>query len=225
MHALDHRGHGKIRRQAHVRQDRTTSSSATSRAVPAAGRAASTPDCRSCVLGHSMGGNLAVGHVLDHQAGVRALALSAPALESRREPVAEQDQAGHARSARSHPGCDAEALSADAISRDPAVVAAYRSRPARVHRQGHGRARRGADRRACSASRRAMPSSGSRSSCSTAPPISSPTSPARASSRRARSTPRSRPTTTTGCTTRSSTSRSRQTVLADTVAWLDSVTG
>src|SRR4029079_773804 len=80
------------------------------------------------VLGHSMGGNLALGHVLDHQAGVRGLALSAPALAigSSLSPTKIKLLMMIAKVAR---GLRPEALDAEAISRDPAVVAAYRADP------------------------------------------------------------------------------------------------
>jgi alpha-beta hydrolase superfamily lysophospholipase len=80
------------------------------------------------VLGHSMGGNLAVGHVLDHQDGVRGMVLSAPALA----PGASLSPAKIKLAklvGRIAPGLPAEKLSADAISRDPAVVAAYMADP------------------------------------------------------------------------------------------------
>ena len=80
------------------------------------------------VLGHSMGGNLATGHVLDHQAGVRALVLSGAALQTSDDvSPALRKVAGVL--AKVAPGLRPQGLDAAAISRDPAVVAAYRSDP------------------------------------------------------------------------------------------------
>jgi acylglycerol lipase len=80
------------------------------------------------VLGHSMGGNLALGHVLDHQAGVRGLVLSAPALVAGASLSPAKIRLAKL-VGRVAPGLRPEALSSDAISRDRAVVEAYRADP------------------------------------------------------------------------------------------------
>ncbi|HEX6659415.1 MAG TPA: alpha/beta hydrolase [Ilumatobacter sp.] len=80
------------------------------------------------VLGHSMGGNLALGHVLDHQAGVRGMALSAPALAPGTSLSPTKIKLAKLLG-KIAPGLRPEKLSADAISRDPAVVAAYVADP------------------------------------------------------------------------------------------------
>jgi acylglycerol lipase len=80
------------------------------------------------VLGHSMGGNLAMGHVLDHQDGVRGLALSGAALAVTPDvSPALQKVAGVL--AKVAPGPAPSGLDANGVSRDPAVVQAYLSDP------------------------------------------------------------------------------------------------
>ena len=126
VHALDHRGHGRSdgkrtfvknysQYQADILQFRKLVEQ-------------QHPGTALFVLGHSMGGNLALGHVLDHQTGVRGMALSAPALApgSSLSPAKIKLAKLVGKLA---PGLRPEALSADAISRDPAVVAAYVADP------------------------------------------------------------------------------------------------
>lgn len=126
VHALDHRGHGKsegkrvfvksydefmrdlVQFRTHIEHEH--------------------PDLPLILLGHSMGGNLAVGHTLDHQAGIAGLALSGAALE-----VGSDLSPGKLKAfkliARIAPGIRPEGLSAEAISRDPNVVEAYQNDP------------------------------------------------------------------------------------------------
>jgi alpha-beta hydrolase superfamily lysophospholipase len=126
VHALDHRGHGKsdgkrvfvksydefmadlIQFRGHVQTRH--------------------PELPLVVLGHSMGGNLALGHVLDHQDGVAGLALSGPALAvgDALSPVKIKAVKLIAKVA---PGLRPEGLDETAISRDQAVVDAYRADP------------------------------------------------------------------------------------------------
>jgi alpha-beta hydrolase superfamily lysophospholipase len=75
-----------------------------------------------------MGGNLAMGHVLDHQAGVRGLALSGAALAVNDDvsPALKKIAGVLGKVA---PGLRPQGLDATAVSRDPAVVAAYLADP------------------------------------------------------------------------------------------------
>ena len=86
------------------------------------------PGGRLTVLGHSMGGNLAMGHVLDHQDGVQSLVLSGPALK-----IGESMPKWQIRVllliAKIAPKMRPQALDASTISRDPKVVDAYRADP------------------------------------------------------------------------------------------------
>ena len=126
VHALDHRGHGKsdgkrtyVKSYADYQRDILQFRCLVEQ---------QHPGLPLFVLGHSMGGNLALGQVLDHQAGVRGMALSAPALA----PGASLSPAKIKLAklvGKIAPGLRPEALSADAISRDPAVVAAYVADP------------------------------------------------------------------------------------------------
>ncbi|MDJ0767499.1 MAG: alpha/beta hydrolase [Ilumatobacter sp.] len=126
VHALDHRGHGKSNgKRAFVkRYDELMTDLAQFRRMVEEQH----PELPLVVLGHSMGGNLAVGHVLDHQDGVAGLALSGAALKAGDDLSGPQITIFKA-IARVVPGFRPQALSADAISRDPAVVAAYRDDP------------------------------------------------------------------------------------------------
>ena len=126
VHALDHRGHGRSGgRPVYVRSYRElTGDIAEFRAHVEAQH----PGLPLVVLGHSMGANLAVGHVLDHQEGVAALVLSGAALQ----PGADLTPTKIALVklvAKVAPGLRPEALDASSISRDEAVVQAYRDDP------------------------------------------------------------------------------------------------
>ena len=126
VHALDHRGHGRSggRRVFVKSYDEFMADLIQFRAHVEAQH----PGLPLVVLGHSMGGNLAVGHVLDHQDGVAGLALSGPAL-------AIGDALSPLRMkilklvAKVAPGVRPEGLDSAAISRDQAVVDAYRADP------------------------------------------------------------------------------------------------
>ena len=80
------------------------------------------------MLGHSMGGNLAMSYVLGNQDGIAALVLSGPALQVGDDfsPVQLKLLGAISKVA---PGLRPQGLSADAISRDPDVVEAYRNDP------------------------------------------------------------------------------------------------
>lgn len=78
------------------------------------------------VLGHSMGGAIATGYVLDHQADVSGLLLSAPALAA--------DAGGGAKfgahfASALFPGAGALTLPIDKFSRSPDVIAAAKNDP------------------------------------------------------------------------------------------------
>lgn len=126
VHALDHRGHGRsggkrvfVKDYAEFQRDL-----AQFRALVEAQH----PGVPVFVIGHSMGGNLALGHVLDHQEGVRGLALSGAALAVTDDvSPALKKVAGVL--AKVAPGLRPQGLDATAVSRDPAVVEAYLADP------------------------------------------------------------------------------------------------
>lgn len=126
VHALDHRGHGKSDgKRAFVKSyDEFMADLVQFRAQIEARH----PGLPLFLLGHSMGGNLAVGHALDHQAGIAGLALSGAALQVGSD-LSPAKLKVFRLVAKFAPGFRPEGLSAEAISRDPAVVAAYRNDP------------------------------------------------------------------------------------------------
>jgi lysophospholipase len=126
VQALDHRGHGKSEgRRVYVKSYEEFQRDLLQfrRLVEA-----EHPGLPLVVMGHSMGGNLAVGHVLDHQDGVKALVLSGPALKLG-DSLPKWQVKILLLIAKVAPKLRPQALDASTISRDPAVVAAYVADP------------------------------------------------------------------------------------------------
>jgi alpha-beta hydrolase superfamily lysophospholipase len=131
VYGLDHRGHGRsagvrvhVRRYADFLADLDT----FRRAV-----AARHPDLRPFLLGHSMGGQIALAYALDHQDDLAGLVLSAPALHA--PPVSRVLRTAVTLAARAAPTLRRAVVDLSTISWDEAVVADYRA-DALVH-QGH----------------------------------------------------------------------------------------
>jgi acylglycerol lipase len=124
VHAVDHRGHGRSEGpRAFVRNyDEFMVDVATFRRLVEAQH----PSAPLVVLGHSMGANLAVGHVLDHQDGLAGLALSGAALAPGASLKPATIKAAKLLG-RFLPKLRPDKLDAEAISRDAAVVARYRN--------------------------------------------------------------------------------------------------
>ena len=122
VHAVDHRGHGKSdgKRVFVKRYDEFMDDLEIFRSFVEAEH----PGLPLVALGHSMGGNLAVGHTLRHQDGLTALALSAPALEVGSD-ISPTQLKIFGLLGRFTPSVRPQGLDATAISRDPAVVQAY----------------------------------------------------------------------------------------------------
>jgi acylglycerol lipase len=126
VHALDLRGHGRSSgKRAFVRSyDEFLRDVHQFRGLVEAEH----PGLPLVLLGHSMGGNIALGYALEHPDGLRALVLSGPALQ-----VGEDFSPARIKIftaiAKIAPGLRPQGLSADAISRDPEVVRAYREDP------------------------------------------------------------------------------------------------
>ncbi|WP_219413365.1 alpha/beta hydrolase [Pseudonocardia nigra] len=131
VYGVDHRGHGRSGgRRAHLDRyaDWLDDFDAFRRLV-----AARHPGLPVFLLGHSMGGQIALAYALDHQDDLRGLALSAPALASNAVPKATVPVLrGLAKLA---PTLRPAGIDSTKISKDPAVVAAYRSDPLVHH--GH----------------------------------------------------------------------------------------
>lgn len=126
VHAVDHRGHGKsegkpvfVKSYGEFMSDLVLFRDLVETAHPG---------LPLFVLGHSMGGNLAVGHTLAHQGGLAGLALSGPALKVGDDITPIQVKLIGVLG-RIVPGFRPQALDASSISRDPAVVDAYRNDP------------------------------------------------------------------------------------------------
>lgn len=79
------------------------------------------------LLGHSMGGQIALAYALDHGAGLAGLVLSAPALASDEVPTAAVPVLRLL--TRVAPKLRPVGIDTTKISKDPAVVAAYRTDP------------------------------------------------------------------------------------------------
>ncbi len=127
-YALDHRGSRPLRRQAgvpagHVRIHRRTSAPSSASPPP------STPTCKRIVVGHSMGGGIVFAYGVEHPDEYSAMVLSGPAVDAQDVGVAGHDSARARCWARLLPGLPVEDLPADAVSRDPEVVAAYEADP------------------------------------------------------------------------------------------------
>ena len=93
------------------------------------------PGLKCVVLGHSMGGGIVFAYGVERPDNYDLMVLSAPA-------VAAQDLVNPLMAFAAKglgvllPGVPVQELDVDAISRDPAVVAAYNDRSAGVPRQG-----------------------------------------------------------------------------------------
>jgi Lysophospholipase len=125
VYALDHRGHGRSAgRRAHLDryEDWISDFDAFRRHV-----VARHPDAPVFLLGHSMGGQIALAYALDHGDGLSGLVLSAPALASNTIPQAAVPVLkGLSRIA---PTLRPAGIDETKISKDPDVVAAYQADP------------------------------------------------------------------------------------------------
>jgi acylglycerol lipase len=126
VHALDHRGHGRssgpranIERFDYVVSDLGMFVGRAQRLHPG------TP---VILLGHSMGGTVALGCALKYESALHALVLSAPALAVG-EPLSLLKRLMIRTLSSLSPGTGVLTLPASAISRDPEVVRAYDSDP------------------------------------------------------------------------------------------------
>ncbi|HET6257749.1 lysophospholipase [Pseudonocardia sp.] len=131
VYGVDHRGHGRSEgRRAHlVRYDDWLADFDAFRRQVAA-RHDGLP---VFLLGHSMGGQIALAYALEHQDELRGLVLSAPALASNAVPQAAVPVLRAL--AKVAPTLRPAGIDPTKISKDPAVVANYRADPLVHH--GH----------------------------------------------------------------------------------------
>ncbi|QBJ96144.1 alpha/beta hydrolase [Rhodococcus sp. ABRD24] len=130
VYAPDHRGHGRSggkRIDLRNWSDFTDDLHHLSKLA-----AAENPGLDRFLLGHSMGGAIALSYALDHQDELAGLILSAPAVVLATGTPKIVIEIGKILG-RFAPGVPVETLDAKAVSRDPKVVAAYESDPLVYH--------------------------------------------------------------------------------------------
>ena len=130
VYGLDHRGHGRsggVRVHVSHYADFLADLDTFRRMV------ATRNETRPFLLGHSMGGQIALAYALDHQDDLAGLVLSAPALQA--PPVPRAVRAVATALARVTPRLRRAVVDVTTISHDEAVVTDYRT-DALVH-QGH----------------------------------------------------------------------------------------
>jgi alpha-beta hydrolase superfamily lysophospholipase len=130
MYALDHRGHGRSGgKRVWLKQ---LSDYTEDFAALVGIAAAEYPELKRIVLGHSMGGGIVFAYGAEHPDDYAAMVLSGPAVAAELEvakPVAVIGKAV----GKYFPGAPAQKIEADAVSRDPEVVATYKADPLVYH--------------------------------------------------------------------------------------------
>ncbi|MCB0949502.1 MAG: lysophospholipase [Mycobacterium sp.] len=129
-YALDHRGHGRSGGKRVYLRDISEYTGDFHTLVGIA--AGDHPDLPRIVLGHSMGGAIVFAYGVDHPGDYTAMVLSGPAVAAQGS-VSSMIVLLAKVMGRLAPGMPVEEIPADAVSRDPEVVAAYESDPL-VHR-------------------------------------------------------------------------------------------
>jgi alpha-beta hydrolase superfamily lysophospholipase len=129
-YALDHRGHGRSGGKRVYLRDISEYTADFHTLVGIA--AAEHPGLARIVLGHSMGGGIVFTYGVEHPDDYTAMVLSGPAVDA-------QDSLSPVKVllakmlGRVAPGLPVEELPADAVSRDPEVVATYQADPLVYH--------------------------------------------------------------------------------------------
>jgi acylglycerol lipase len=129
VYAIEHRGHGRSEGQRAV-IDRLDNAVADVDALVSIA-AERHPDTQVFLLGHSMGGAIAVRYAVLHTDRLAGLVLSGPLAALEAAPAA-QRVAARVLSALT-PGLGVVAIDATLVSRDPEVVQAYMSDPLVYH--------------------------------------------------------------------------------------------
>lgn len=126
MYALDHRGHGRAGgKRVRVRDMREFVSDF--RALVQTARE-DHPDLKVIVLGHSMGGGIVFAYGVQHADDYDLMILSGPAIAAHTGVSKAKAIIGKAVGSI-FPNLPIEPIDADAVSRDPEVVAAYKADP------------------------------------------------------------------------------------------------
>ena len=130
VYALDHRGHGRSGgKRVYVRDI----SEYTGDFHTLVGIAATDyPELIRIVLGHSMGGGIVFAYGVEHPDDYAAMVLSGPAVYAQASVSPAMVFIGKLLG-RIAPGVPVQNLPADAVSRDPDVVAAYEKDPLVYH--------------------------------------------------------------------------------------------
>jgi alpha-beta hydrolase superfamily lysophospholipase len=126
--APDHRGHGQSSGKR-VYIDRFRDYTDDLQAIVAMGRAKLGTDVPVALLGHSMGGLIVIGHVMDHPSEANLLMVSSPGLGVAIAVPKWKDMLGRVMSRVWPSLAIPTGLSAALVSRDPAVVKAYETDP------------------------------------------------------------------------------------------------
>lgn len=125
-YALDQRGHGRSGGKRVYLKDISEYTADFSTLVGIA--AADHPELKRVVLGHSMGGGVVFAYGVEHPDDYAAMVLSGPAVYA--QDGVSSLMIGVAKVVGSVlPGLPVEDIPAEAVSRDPAVVAAYIADP------------------------------------------------------------------------------------------------
>ena len=129
-YALDHRGHGRSGGKRMLVHDISEYTGDFDTLVRTARRDYPSSPC--VVLGHSMGGGIVFAYGVDHPDDYTLMVLSGPAVAA--QDMVPAPLAFIAKALGSVlPGLPVQDLDVDAISRDPAVVAAYKADPLVYH--------------------------------------------------------------------------------------------
>ena len=129
-YALDHRGHGRSGGKRVYLRD---ISEYTDDFHTLVGIAANDhPGLKRVVLGHSMGGGIVFAYGVDHPDDYTAMVLSGPVVDTQ-DAVSPVKMFVAKLLGKIAPGLPVEKLPADAVSRDPEVVAAYEADPLVYH--------------------------------------------------------------------------------------------
>jgi alpha-beta hydrolase superfamily lysophospholipase len=129
-YALDHRGHGRSGGKRVYLRDISEYTDDFHTLVGIATE--DHPGFKLVVLGHSMGGGIVFAYGVEHPDDYTAMVLSGPAVDTQ-DAVSPVKMFVAKALGKIAPGLPVEELPADAVSRDPEVVAAYEADPLVYH--------------------------------------------------------------------------------------------